>query len=107
MDEGLNFQAVINGYEGVFNREDETSGELLEASSGVHQRGRIWKKFEPGHAVVPALGRVGQPAGGGVESFSLCDVGGNAPKQLRRRLDDRSRSVLGQIAPTEDDFGMG
>jgi hypothetical protein len=37
----------------------------------------------------------------------LCDVGRDAPEQLCRRLDDRSHSVLCQIAPTEDDLGMG
>ena len=80
VDERLMFQAVINGSHGVFDREDETGGELLEASPGIHQCGRIGKKIEAGHAIVPALGRVGQPAGGGVESFSLCDVGRNAPE---------------------------
>jgi hypothetical protein len=74
------FQAVINRGQGVFDREDETGGELLEASPGVHQCGRIGKKIEPGHALVPALGRVWQLTGGGVESFSLCDVGGDAPE---------------------------
>ena len=80
MDERLMFQAVINGGQGVFDRKDETGGELLEASPGIHQGGRIGKKVETGHAIVPALGRVGQSAGGGVESFRLCDVGGNAPE---------------------------
>ena len=107
VDERLIFQAVVNGGQGVFDREDETGGELLEASPGVHQCGRIGEKVETGHAVVPTLSRVGQPAGGGVESFSLCDVGRDAPEELCRRLDDRSRTVLGQVAPTEDDFGMG
>ena len=80
VDERLMFQAVIDGGQGVFDREDETGGELLEASPGVHQCGRIGKKIEPSHAVVPALGRVGQPAGAGVESFSLCDVGRDTPE---------------------------
>lgn len=80
---------------------------MLEASPGIHECGRIGKKIEAGHAVVPALSRMGQPAGDRVESFSLCDVGRDAPEQLRRRLDDCSRSALGQIAPTEDDIGMG
>lgn len=80
VDQRLMFQAVINGGQGVFNREDETGGELLEASSGIHERGRIGKKIEPGHAVIPALGRVGQPAGVRVESFSLCDVGRDTPE---------------------------
>ena len=68
------FQAVIDGGQGIFDRKDETGGELLQASPGIHQCGRIGKKIEAGHAIVPALGRVGQPAGGGIESFSLCDV---------------------------------
>lgn len=101
------FQTVINGGQGVFDWEDETGGELLEASSGVHQRRRIGEKVEPGHAIVPALSRMGQPAGGGVESFSLCNIGRDAPEELRRRLDDRSSSVLGQIALSKDSFGMG
>ena len=61
-------------------REDETGGELLEASPGIHECGRIGKKIEAGHAVVPALSRVGQPAGDRIESFSLCDVGRDAPE---------------------------
>ena len=36
VDEGLIFQAVINGDQGVFDRDDETGGELLEASPGIH-----------------------------------------------------------------------
>ena len=67
VDERLIFQAVING-------------ELLEASPGIHQCGRIGKKIEAGHAVVPALSRMRQPAGDGVESFSLCDVGRDTPE---------------------------
>ena len=73
------FQAVIYGHEGVFDREDETGGELLEASPRVHQGRGIGKKVEPSHAVVPVLGCVGQPAGRGVESLRLCDVSGHAP----------------------------
>ena len=80
VDERLMFQAVIDGGQGVFDREDETGGELLEASPGIHQCGRIGKKIEAGHAIVPALGRVGQSAGGGIESFSLRDVGRDAPE---------------------------
>ncbi len=74
------FQAVINGGERIFDREDETGGELLEASSGIHQRGRIGKEVEAGHAFVPALGRMGQPAGCGIESFSSRDVGRDTPE---------------------------
>ena len=80
VNERLMCQAVINGGQGVFDREDETGRELLEASPGVHQCGRIGKKIESGHAVVPTLCRVGQPAGSGVEPFSLCDVGRDAPE---------------------------
>ncbi len=64
VDESLMSQAPINRGQRVFDREDKTGEELLEPSSGVHQRGRIGKKVEPGHAIVPALSRVGQPAGG-------------------------------------------
>jgi len=60
VDEGLMFQAVIDGGQGIFDRKDETGGELLQASPGIHQCGRIGKKIEAGHAIVPALGRVGQ-----------------------------------------------
>ena len=74
------FQAVIDGSQGVFNGEDETSRELLESSSGIHQCGRIGKKIEAGHTVVPALSRVRQPVGCGIESFGLCDVGRDAPE---------------------------
>jgi hypothetical protein len=56
----LMLQAVINGAQRVFDREDETGGELLEASSGIHQCGRIGKKVEASHALVPALGCMGQ-----------------------------------------------
>jgi hypothetical protein len=101
------FQAVINGRQRVFDREDETGGKLLEASSGVHQCRRIGKKVEPGHAIVPALNRTGQPAGGGVESFSVCDIARDAPEELPRRLDGRSSGALGQIALSKDDSGMG
>lgn len=80
VDERLMFQAVINRGQGVFDWEDETGGELLEASPGIHQCGRIGKKIEAGHAVVPALSREGQPADYGVESFSLCDVARDAPE---------------------------
>ena len=55
------FQAVIDGGQGIFDRKDETGGELLQASPGIHQCGRIVKKIEASHAIVPALGRVGQP----------------------------------------------
>src|SRR6185295_18179805 len=54
VNERLMFQTVINGGEGVFDREDEAGGELLEATSGIHQCGRIGKKVETGHALVPA-----------------------------------------------------
>jgi len=74
------FQAVIDGGQGIFDRKDETGGELLQASPGIHQCGRIVKKIEASHAIVPALGRVGQPAGDGIASFSLCDVGRDAPE---------------------------
>ena len=80
MDERLMFQAVINGSQGVFNGEDETSGELLESSPGIHQCGRIGKKIEASHTGVPALSRVGEPVGCGIESFGLCDVGRDAPE---------------------------
>ena len=80
VDKRLMFQAVINGGERVFDREDETGGELLEVSSGIHQCGRIGKKVEAGHAFVPALGCMGQPAGGGIESFSSRDVGRDTPE---------------------------
>src|ERR1700675_929792 len=91
VDERLIFQAVIDGGQGVFDREDETSGELLDASPGIHQCRRIGKKIEAGHAVVPTLSRMRQPAGDRVESLSLCDVGRDTPEKLRRRLDDCSR----------------
>lgn len=80
MNERLMFQAVIDGSQGIFNRKDETSRELLEWSPGIHQCGRIGKKIEAGHTFVPALSRVKQPAGCGIESFSLCDVGRDAPE---------------------------
>lgn len=99
VDEGLIFQTVINGVEGIFDREHKTGGELLESMPGVHQRRGIGKEIETGHAVVPSLGRVGEPAGAGVESFSLCDVGGHAPEHVCRGLDDSSRRILAQIAP--------
>ena len=83
------FQTVINGVEGIFDREHKTGRELLESTPGVHQRGRVGKEIETGHAVVPSLGRVGEPAGAGVESCSL-----------RRGLDDPSRRILTQIAST-------
>ena len=53
-DESLMSQTVIHGGQRVFDWEDETGGELLKTSSGVYQRGRIGKKVEPGHAIVPA-----------------------------------------------------
>lgn len=55
VDEGLILQTVINRVEGIFDRENETDGELLKAAPGVHQRGRIGKKIEAGHAVMPSL----------------------------------------------------
>ena len=80
VNESLMSQALIDGGQRVFDRKNETGGELLKVSSGVHQCGRIGKKVEPGHAIVPALSCVGQPAGCRVESFSLCDVGRDAPE---------------------------
>ena len=80
VDEGLMSQAVIDGSQGVFDRENETGGELLKTPPRVHQRGRIGKKVESTHAIVPALSCMGKPAGGGVESFSLCDVGRDTPE---------------------------
>jgi hypothetical protein len=53
---------------------------LLEASPGVHQCWRIGEKVEPGHALIPALGRMGQPTGRGIPSFSLRDIGRDAPE---------------------------
>ena len=53
-DESLMSQTVIHGGRRVFAWEGETKGELLKTSSGVYQRGRIGKKVEPGHAIVPA-----------------------------------------------------
>ena len=53
-DESLMSQPVIHGGRRVFAWEGETGGELLKTSSGVYQRGRIGKKVEPGHAIVPA-----------------------------------------------------
>ena len=100
------FEAVINGEERVFDREDEAGGELLEPPPRVHQRGGVGKEVEPGHAVVPALGRLGQPAGLGVEPLRLRDVGGHAPEELRRRLDDPACIILGQVTSTEDGLGM-
>ncbi len=79
-DEGLMSEAVINGGQRVFDREDETRGQLLKTSSGIHQRGRIGKNIEAGHAIVPALSRVGQADGRRVESFSLCDVCRDTPE---------------------------
>ena len=80
VDKRLMFQVVINGNKGVFDREDKTGGELLEASPGVHECGRIGEKVETSQAIVPTLSRVGQPTGGRVESFSLCDVCRDAPE---------------------------
>jgi hypothetical protein len=74
------FQVVINGGEGVFDREDKTGRELLKASPGVHECGRIGEKVEASQAIVPTLSRVGQTTGGRVESFSLCDVCRDAPE---------------------------
>ena len=99
-------QAVIHRDQGVFDRENETGGELLETSSGIHQRGGVGKEIETGHAVVPALSGMGQASGCRVESLSLCDVSRDAPEQLRRCLDDLSGFALGQIASTENDFGI-
>ena len=45
-DEGLMSEAVINGGQRVFDREDETRGQLLKTSSSIHQRGRIGKNIE-------------------------------------------------------------
>ena len=59
VNEGLMLQGVVNGGQGVFDWEDETGGELLEASPGVHQCGRIGEKVELGHALIPALSRMG------------------------------------------------
>jgi hypothetical protein len=106
LDEGLIFQAVIDGFKGIFDREDKTGRELLEASDYVYQHGRVRKIVKPGHAIVPALCRMGQPACGSLKSFSLCGVVCAAPEWLIRRLDDRACSVLGQIPPTNDDVGM-
>ena len=53
-DESLMSRPVIHGGRRVFAWEGETGGELLKTSSGVYQRGRIGKKVEPGHAIVPA-----------------------------------------------------
>lgn len=100
------FQAVVYGGEGVFDRKDETSGELLEASSRVHQCRGIREKIQPGHAFIPASIRVREPAGARIESFGFGDVGGDAPEKLARRLDDLSCRVLGQITPAKDDPGM-
>ena len=100
------FEAVINGEEGVFDREDEAGGELLEPASRVHQCGGIGQKVAPGHAIVPALGRLGQPASFGVEPFRLCYVGGDTPEELRRGLDDPAYIILGQVASSKDGCGM-
>jgi hypothetical protein len=80
VDERLIFQTVIDGRQRVFDREDKTGGELLEASPGIHQCRGIGKKVEAGHALEPVLSRMGQTAGSGIESFSSCDVGRNAPE---------------------------
>ena len=80
VNEGLMFQGVVNGGQGIFDREDKTGGKLLEASSGVHQCWRIGKKVEPGHALIPALSRMGQPAGRGIPSFSLRDISCDSPE---------------------------
>ena len=80
VNEGLMFQGVVNGGQGIFDWEDETGGKLLEAPSGVHQCWRIGEKVEAGHALVPALGRMGQPTGRGISSLSLRDIGRDAPE---------------------------
>ena len=80
VNEGLMFQGVVNGGQGIFDWEDETGGKLLEAPSGVHQCWRIGEKVEPGHALIPALGRMGQPTGRRIPSFSLRDIGRDAPE---------------------------
>lgn len=80
MNESLILQGIVNGGQRVFDREDKTGGELLEASSGVHQCWRIGKKVEPGHALIPALSRMGQPAGRGIPSFSLRDISCDSPE---------------------------
>jgi hypothetical protein len=74
------FQGVVNGGQGIFDWEDKTGGKLLEAPPGVHQCWRIGEKVEPGHALIPALGRMGQPTGRRIPSFSLRDIGRDAPE---------------------------
>jgi hypothetical protein len=53
---------------------------LLETPSGVHQCWRIGEKVESGHALIPALGPMGQPIGRRIPSFSLRDIGCDAPE---------------------------
>ncbi len=92
------FEAVINGEEGVFDREDETGGELLESASRVHQRGGIVQEVAPGC--------LGQPAGFGVKPFRLCYVGGDMSEELRRGLDDPAYIIFGQVGSSKDGCGM-
>jgi len=80
VNEGLMFQGVVNRGQGIFDWEDKAGGELLEAPPGVHQCWRIGEKVEPGHALIPALGRMGQPVGRRIPSFSLRDIGRDTPE---------------------------
>jgi hypothetical protein len=97
VNERLVLERVEDGFEGIFHRKDKTGRELLQRTAGIHERGRIREKGAGGHQVVKSSRRVAQPRCRGVETLGLGDVPGDASIQIRRRFDDGTGGILGQV----------
>ena len=101
VDQRLLFHCLQNRTQGVLDRENEAGGQLLQRPSGIHERRRIGKEFQPGHGFVKVARRMRESGGTGIELLSLRDVCGDAPEQFRNGLSDRAVVILRQITSTK------
>lgn len=104
MDERLLLEGIQNRVEGIFDRQHEAGSQLLQRSSGIHERGRVGEKLQPRHRFIESPCRLREAGRGRIALFGEGDVGCDAPEELRGRLRHPPLVILGEVPPAKDDL---
>ena len=106
VDEGGVFDGIENGVQGVFDRHNETGRQLLAVPACVHKRRRVRQKLEPSHRLEKHFLRPLRCLNTIERDVGLCDLAGHTPEHLVRRLDNRARVILSQVARLKNGSGV-
>ena len=100
-------QGAKDAFHAVFNRQNETGGQLTQPAAGIHQGRGVGQKFEIGHDLVKDLfDFLDSFFVAAVVCFSFGNVAGHPAEHFFRRFDNFAVAVLFKVSSAQNPSGI-